>query len=85
MQKLVTGLTVRENDQIYEILGGPLIDPTTCGTHRASQERQTSRVACVGFYSSLKTVPNVSAHRPDSLFLEQLSVWRNYPCKVILA
>ena len=25
-------------DQMYEILGGHLIDPTTCGTHRASQE-----------------------------------------------
>ena len=48
MQKLVTGLTVRDNDQIYEVLGWPLFDPTACGTHRASQERQTTRVACVG-------------------------------------
>ena len=51
MQKFVTGLTVRDNDQIYEVLGWPLFDPTACGTHRASQERQTSRVACVGFNS----------------------------------
>ena len=49
--KIGYGLTVRENDQIYELLGLSLIDPTTCGTHGASQERQTSRVACVGFYS----------------------------------
>ena len=39
VQKFVTGLTVRDSD------------PTACGTHRASQERQTSRVACVGFNS----------------------------------
>ena len=45
------GLTVRENDQIYEILRRPLIDPTTCGMYRASRERQASRVVCVGFYS----------------------------------
>ena len=51
MQKLVTGPTVRDDDQIYEVLGLPLFDPTACGTHRASQERQTSRVACVGFNS----------------------------------
>ena len=51
MEKLVTGLTVRENDWICDILGWPLIDPAACGTHRASQERQTSRVASVGFYS----------------------------------
>ena len=51
VQKLVTGLTVRDKDQIYEILGRPLIDPTTSGAHRASQERQNSRVGCVGFYS----------------------------------
>ena len=51
VQKFVTGLTVRDNDQIYEVLGWPLFDPTACGTHRASQERQTSRVACVGFNS----------------------------------
>ena len=70
MQKLVTGLTVRDNDQLYEVLGWPFFDPTACGTHRASQERQTSRVACVGFNS--KTVPNVSAYRPDYLFQEQL-------------
>ena len=51
MQKLVTGLTVRDNDQLYEVMGWPLFDPNACGTHRASQERQTSRVACVGFNS----------------------------------
>ena len=51
VQKLVTGLTVRDNDQLYEVLGLPLFDPTACGTHRASQERQTSGVACVGFDS----------------------------------
>ena len=33
----------------------------------------------LAFIPSLKTVPNVSVHRPDSLFLEQLSVWRSYP------
>ena len=65
VQKLVTGLTIRENDQIYEILGWPLINTTACGTRRTSQERQTSRVACVGFNSSPKTVPDV--YRPNSL------------------
>ena len=35
----------------------------------------------LAFIPSLKTVPNVSAYRPDSLFQEQLSVWRSYPCK----
>ena len=43
------GLNVSEFNQMYEILGWPLIDPTTCGMHRASQEKLTSRVACVGF------------------------------------
>ena len=44
-------------------------------THRASQERQTSRVVCVGLLIlSAKTVPNVSVCRPDSLFQVQLSV-----------
>ena len=47
-------MTDRENDHIYEILGLPLIDPATCGTHRASQERQTSRVACIGTYSKFE-------------------------------
>ena len=34
---MVMGLTVSLNDQIYEILGSPLIDPIACETHRASQ------------------------------------------------
>ena len=66
VQKLVTGLTVRENDQIYEILGWPLIDPATFGMHRASREGQTSRVACLASILILKTVLNVSAWRLDS-------------------
>ena len=40
-----------------------------------SQQRQTSRVVCVGFLIlSPKTVPNVLMYRPDSLFQEQLGV-----------
>ena len=49
LYNIVTGLNVSEFNQMYELLGWPLIDPTTCLTHRASQEIQTSRVACVGF------------------------------------
>ena len=30
---------------------------------------------------SPKTVPNVSAYRPNYLFQEQLGVQRSYPCK----
>ena len=46
-----------------------------CETHRASQERQTSSVVCVGLLiRSPKTVLNVSMYRPHSLLQEQLSV-----------
>ena len=52
-----------------------LSDPIACEKHRVSQERQTSRVVCDGsLILSLKTVPNVSMYRPDSLFQEQLGV-----------
>ena len=74
VQKFVIGLAVRDNDQIYEVLGWPLFDPTACGTHRASQETQTSRVACVGFNSKSEDCAKVSAYRPDYLFQEQLGV-----------
>ena len=51
-------------------------------THGASQERQTSRVVCVGLLIlSPKTVSNVSVYRPDSLFQEQMGVQRSYPCR----
>ena len=66
------GLKVSEFNQIYEILGWPLSDSIACKTHEASQEKQTSRVVCVGLFLSLKTLPNVSVYRPDSLFQEQL-------------
>ena len=79
---IVTELNVSESDQMYEILGRPLSDSIARETHGASQERQTSRVVCVGLLIlSPKTVPNVSGYRPDSLFQEQLGVWRKYPCK----
>ena len=48
---------------------------SACETHGASQERQTSRVVCVGLLIlNQKTVPNVSVYRPDFLFQEQLGV-----------
>ena len=72
---IVMGLNVSEFNHMCEILGCPLSDPTACDTHGTSQERQTSRVVCVGLLIlSPKTVLNVSVYRPDSLFQEQLSV-----------
>ena len=72
---IVTGLDVSEFNQMYEILGGPLIDPMAFETHGASQERQISRVVCADLLIlSPKTVPNMSVHRPDSLFQELLGV-----------
>ena len=60
---------------MYEILGWPLSDPNACQTHGTSQERQASRVARAGLLIlSLKTVPDVSVYRPNSLFQEQLGV-----------
>ena len=58
------------------------IYPVACETHGVSQERHSSRVACVGFsFLSPRNVPNVFAYRPDSLFQKQLGVQRSYPCK----
>ena len=72
---IVTGLNISEFNQMCEILGWPLSDPVACETHGASQERQTSRVVCVGlFIVSPKTAPNVSMYRLNSLFQEQLGV-----------
>ena len=57
------------------------VHPIACETHGASQERQTSRVVYVGLLIlSPKTVPDVSVYKPDSLFQEQLSIYRSYPC-----
>ena len=73
--QIVMGLNVSEFNQMYEVRGRPLSDPIACEKHGASQQRQTSRVVCVGLLIlSPKTAPNVSAYKPDSLFQEQLSV-----------
>ena len=59
-----------------------IVTGNACETHGASQERQTSRVVCVGLLTLCpKTVPNVSVYRPDYLFQEQLGVSRSYPCR----
>ena len=68
---IVTGLNVNEFNQMYEIMEWTLSDPIAGETHGASQERQTSRVVCVGvLILSPKTVPNMSMYKPDSLFQE---------------
>ena len=72
---IVVGLNVCEFNKTYEILGRPLSDPIACETHGASQERQTSRVVCIGLLIlNPKTVPNMPVYKPDSLFQEQLGV-----------
>ena len=68
-------LNVSEFNQMYETRARPLSDPIACEKHGASQQRQTSRVVCVGLLIlSPNTVPNVSVYRLDSLFQEQLGV-----------
>ena len=64
LNNIVSGLNVSEFNQMYEILGDLSVIQLL-----ARQRRLIWLVI-----QNPKTVPNMSVHRPDSLFQEQLGV-----------
>ena len=81
MQKLVTGLTVRDNDQIYEVLGDLFLTQLLVGRIGHPKKDRLAEEPVLDLILSPKTVPNMSTYRPDYPFQEQLGVQRSYRCK----